>query len=140
LLAMLDSYPNPRYLSLQQRIRLAIQQARKRASGRPKRWLDLAASYQPLSDTVLSPSMQRFRDSAFLALERYRPSSYTGKIHFVRAAIPTSFPADAAAVWGPLAKQLVVDTVPGDHLGIMSTYYKELATVLSRYLREAVCS
>jgi len=33
-----------------------------------------------------------------------------------------------------------VDTVPGDHLEIMTTHYQELAAVLSRYLREALSS
>jgi hypothetical protein len=31
-----------------------------------------------------------------------------------------------------------VETVPGDHLGIMSTHYEELASVLSRYAAEAL--
>jgi hypothetical protein len=32
----------------------------------------------------------------------------------------------------------VIDTVPGDHLGIMTTHFEELAAVLSRYLKEAL--
>jgi hypothetical protein len=33
-----------------------------------------------------------------------------------------------------------VETVPGDHLGIMTTHYEELANALSRYLSEALPS
>ena len=81
--------------------------------------------------------MQRVRDSAYLALTRYRPRFYRGEIKFVRAEIQTGFPADAAAVWRPLAESIEVKTVPGDHLGIIATHYENLAAVLSNYLAQA---
>jgi hypothetical protein len=81
--------------------------------------------------------MQRVRASAYLALTRYRPRFYRGEIKFVRAEISSSFPADAAAVWQPLAENVEVATVPGDHLGIIATHYKSLASVVSRYLAES---
>jgi hypothetical protein len=81
--------------------------------------------------------MRRVRDSAYVALTRYRPRFYRGKIKFVRAAVTSGFPADAAAVWAPLAQEIEVETVPGDHLGMIATHYDSLASVLSRYLREA---
>jgi hypothetical protein len=81
--------------------------------------------------------MQRVRDSAYLALTRYRPRFYPGKIKFVRAEISSAFPDDAAAVWEPLAQIVEVETVPGDHLGIIAIHFEDLASVLSRYLREA---
>jgi hypothetical protein len=80
--------------------------------------------------------MQRVRDSAYLALTRYRPRFYRGKIKFVRAAIPSGFPKNAAAVWEPLVDNIEVETVPGDHLGMIASHYEALAAVLSRYLRE----
>ena len=55
-----------------------------------------------------------------LALTRYRPRFYSGKIKFVRAEISTAFPDDAAAVWEPLAQIVEVETIPGDHLGIIA--------------------
>ena len=55
----------------------------------------------------------------------------------VRAEIPTGFPADAAAVWEPLAESVEVKTVPGDHLGIIATHYDTLAGVLSKYVAQA---
>jgi acetoacetyl-CoA synthetase len=135
LLAMLDAYPHMRYLSLGPRMRLAARQAGRglhilgnRGGGAP---------YQPPVGVSLTPAMQRVRDSAYLALTRYRPRFYRGKIKFVRAAISSGFPDDAAAVWAPLAEKIEVDTVPGDHLGMIATHYENLALVLSRYLTES---
>jgi acetoacetyl-CoA synthetase len=135
LLAMLDAYPHMRYLSLGQRIRLAARQARRgvRALGN----LSGSAPYQLPAGVSLTPAMQRVRASAYLALTRYRPRFYRGEIKFVRAEISSSFPADAAAVWQPLAENVEVATVPGDHLGIIATHYKSLASVVSRYLAES---
>ena len=137
LLAMLDAYPHFRHLSLGQRVRLSARQARRglQILG------DLSGSgaYQPPVGVSLSPAMQRVRDRAYLALTRYRPKFYGGKIKFVRAEISSAFPDDAVAVWGKLADELQVETVPGDHLGIITTHFESLATVLSRYLKEAPC-
>ena len=133
LLAMLDSYPHIGRLPPRERARLAIQQIRYRVSR--KRILN-----GNQSASALSPTMQRFRESARLALERYQPRFYDGTIRFVRAAIPTDFPTDPVAIWGPLASEFLMDTVPGDHLGIMTTHYEELANVLTRYLGEALPS
>src|SRR5438309_738477 len=93
-----------------------------------------------LSASSVSPVMQRVRDRAYLALSRYQPRFYPGKIRFVRAQISTDFPADAAAIWGKLANEFEVETVPGDHLEIITTYFARLASVLSRFVREALCS
>ena len=154
LLAMLDSYPDIRYLSLAQRARLVTRLATRRATTamklpvgealsliiRPSRRRSLAprVSYQPPVDVSLSPAMQRARECAYLALTRYKPRFYAGKIKFVRAEIPTDFPADPAAVWAHLADKFEVETVPGDHLGIMSTHYEKLASAISRYVEEAL--
>jgi acetoacetyl-CoA synthetase len=154
LLAMLDSYPDIRYLSLAQRAGLLIRLATRRAATsmklpagealalmiRPSRRRSLApkVSYQPPGDVSLSPAMQRARERAYLALTRYKPRFYPGKIKFVRAEISTDFPADPAAVWAHLAAKFDVETVPGDHLGIMSTHYEKLASALSRYVEEAL--
>lgn len=82
--------------------------------------------------------MHRLRQSAYLALTRYRPRFYPGRIRFVRAAISTAFPADPAAVWGSLASEFEVETVPGDHLGIVATHYEELGSTIFRYTEEAI--
>lgn len=154
LLAMLDSYPDIRYLSLAQRARLLMRLATRRAASsmklpmrealalmiRPSRRRSLApkVSYQPLGNVAPSPAMQRARECAYLALTRYKPRFYPGKIKFVRAEIPTDFPANPTAVWAHLADKFEVETVPGDHLGIMSTHYEQLASTISRYVEEAL--
>ena len=136
LLAMLDSYPYWSYLSLDQRIRLGARLAWRWAANRLS-WLGVSPPYRTEIESPTAPALQRFRDSDHLALESYRPRFYPGKINFVRAAIITDFAADAAAVWSGLARQFEVETVPGDHLGIMTTHFEALASVLSRYLEEA---
>jgi acetoacetyl-CoA synthetase len=154
LLAMLDSYPDIRYLSLAQRAQLVTRLMTRRAATamklpvgealsliiRPSRRRAVApkVSYQPPVDVLLSPAMQRARECAYLALTRYKPRFYSGKIKFVRAEIPTDFPADPGAVWAHLANKFEVETVPGDHLGIMSTHYEKLAAAISRYVEEAL--
>jgi thioesterase domain-containing protein len=77
------------------------------------------------------------RDSADLALKRYRPRYYPGQIKFVKAEISTYFPDDPTAVWAHLAERFDVVTVPGDHVGVLTTQCEKLASVLSRFLDEA---
>jgi thioesterase domain-containing protein len=79
------------------------------------------------------------RDLDWLAIARYRPSFYSGKIKFIRAKEILHLPDDPAAIWASLAGSFEVETVPGDHLGILNTQAEELAAVISRYVREAVC-
>jgi thioesterase domain-containing protein/acyl carrier protein len=136
LLAMLDSYPHVSRLSRGQRARLWARQTWRRVAKRLQ-WLGVSPPYQTTVDVLPSPALQLFRDRSYLALERYQPSFYPGKMSFVRAAIPTDFPADPAAVWSSLAREFEVTTVPGDHLGIMTTHFDSLASAISDYLREA---
>jgi acetoacetyl-CoA synthetase len=154
LVAMLDSYPDIRYLSLAQRaflltrlatrratttmklpvseaLSLIIQPSRRRA-GTPR------VSYKPPINVPLSPAMQRARECAYSALTSYQPRYYPGKIKFVRAETPTDFPADPSAVWRHLAAEFEIETVPGDHLGIMTTHFESLASVISGYVGEAL--
>ncbi len=154
LLAMLDAYPDIRYLSLVQRARLLMRLATRRATTamrlplgealslivRPSRRRSLSpkVSYKPPVNVSLSPAMQRAREFSYLALTRYEPQFYAGKINFVRAEIPTDFPSDPAAVWAHLADEFELETVPGDHLGIMTTHYEKLAAVISRHVDDAL--
>jgi acetoacetyl-CoA synthetase len=136
LLAMIDAYPNSRYLSVGEKVSLIARQTSRRVSSMVRSTKNGARDlYQPPAGTLATPAMQRTRESAYEALTRYRPSYYRAKIHFVRAAVLTGFPADAAAVWNPLASAVDVETVAGDHLGIITTYYQDLASVLSGWLR-----
>lgn len=158
LLAMIESYPHPRFLSLRQRARLGIRLATHRASTVRRLPIRDALSYiihpserglyasrngngnapsQPTVGVSLTPTMQRARECAYRSLLRYRPRFYKGAIKFVRAEILTDFPADPTKVWSHLAGNFQVETVAGDHLGILGTHFETLASVISRYLQEA---
>jgi len=136
LLAMLDSYPYMSYLSLGQRTRLTTRLAWRWAASKLS-WLGVSPPYRTEVESPATPAMQRFRESDRLALERYQPRFYPGKINFVRAQTVTDFPANPAAVWSGLAQHFEVESVPGDHLGIMTTHFEALASVLSRHLGAA---
>ncbi len=134
LLAMLDSYPHISCLSPMQRTRLSARQTWRRVARRLQ-WLGVSPPYETIVDVSRSPVQQKFRDCSYRALEKYRPRFYPGKIDFVRAAIPTDFPDDPAAVWSSLARQFELKTVPGDHLGMMTAHFESLAAVISGYAR-----
>ena len=133
-LLAIDAYPHLRYLSLGQRVRLIARQARRGLHSLGN--LRGGEPYQPPAGVSLTPAMQRVRDGAFLALTRYQPRFYPGKIKFVRAGISSGFPDNAAAVWSGLTEKFEVKTVPGDHLGIITTHFESLAAVLSGFLKE----
>jgi hypothetical protein len=77
------------------------------------------------------------QEADFLALRTYRPQFYPGKIRFVKAAISGNFPDNPTAVWSRLAEKFEVETTPGDHVSMLTTYSKNLGSVLSRYLAES---
>src|SRR5579863_3226077 len=158
LLALLESYPHRRYVPVEQRVRLTARLVWRHASN----MLELpgrdAISYllppserlshfsrneagrlyrHPPTGVWSTAAMQRVRDSGYLALERYRPRYFSGKISFVAAAKSSQFPDDPVAVWSRLADKLTVETTPGDHFGIITTNFESLAGVLTRYLQEA---
>ena len=159
LVTVLDGYPNIRCISLPQRIRLIARQAGQRVSATSKlplrealsylfspmqRGLHIlgilagSASYQVTLSSPYSPPVQRARDSGYVALRRHRPNSYSGKVKFVRAGTITTFPSNPRKVWSRWIKNLEVETIAGDHLGIITTHYESLAGALSRYVKEAV--
>lgn len=158
LLAMLETYPHPRYVPLGQRSRLIVRRAKYHASSVMRMPIGQALSYVtqrvrcrlrvpgdgkasarylPPVGTPVPPVVQSMRDAGYLALKRYRPRFYRGKIKFVKAEDSPYFPDDPAAVWTRLAEEFEVETAPGDHDGIVTTYFKSLASILSRYLQEA---
>jgi hypothetical protein len=96
-----------------------------------------SALSQPAAAASMTPAMQRAAEIAKEALRRYKPRFYPGKIKFVRAQILTDFPADPVGVWAGLAQEFGVETVPGDHLGMIGTYPESLGAVMSDHLRNA---
>jgi thioesterase domain-containing protein len=137
LLAMLDSYPHASRLSRAQRARLSMRQTWRRAARR-LHWLGVPLPFETTVEASQSPALQHFRDISYRALGLYQPRFYPGKINFVRAAIPTDFPADPAAFWSKLSQGFELTTVPGDHIGLMTIHFESLAAAISRFLRESV--
>ena len=156
LLTMLDAYPYRGYLSVAQRVRLSARLALRRVSvaigmsaptkdqyppspaqvrARMSAGRRASALAQPAAAASMTPAMQRAAEIAKEALRRYRPRFYPGKIKFVRAQTLTDFPGDPAAVWSGLTKEFEVETVPGDHLGMIGTYPEKLGAVIADHLR-----
>jgi aspartate racemase len=144
LLVMLDSYPHRRQLSFIERLRLSSREAkRSKPAGSgfqtsPPSTANIGCVQSLRAANGMSASVaQRMRDCSYLALQRYRPRFYQGKIKYVRAEVPTEFPVDPAVVWEHRARTLEVETVPGDHHGMLTSHARSLAKVLSRYLESA---
>jgi thioesterase domain-containing protein len=149
LLALADSYPHKNHLSARQRRHLSLRATKRRVGSLMKsaqgKTRTRAASdhdrnpghgsrhFAPPTDGV----PQWMEDAADVAWERYDPQFYPGTIKFVKAQISTYFPDDPVAVWSHLAADFEVETVPGDHVGMIAVHFESLATVLSRYLKEA---
>lgn len=140
LLTMIDSYPDIDFLAMGQRLRLRMQRAKQRALNlaRPQGArirLGGLASQDKIS--TFAPAFDRVREAAYGALRRYQPRYYPNAVKFIRAAEVTEFPANPKAIWSELVGTIDVETVPGDHLGMLTKEYEKLASALNRYLAAA---
>jgi thioesterase domain-containing protein len=159
LLALVDTYPHPRYLPTGQRLWLIAKRTVGHISQMTQMPIGDAFSYLVrrlanrlhmagahnrgilLPDTSrlsFAQTTLRVKESDFAAMERYRPRFYRGKIRFVRPEANSYLPNDPTAVWKKLAAELEVETVPGDHLGMVGTHFESLAAVLTRYVEGSV--
>jgi acetoacetyl-CoA synthetase len=157
LLVLIDAFPHPRFLSEGQRLRLSLRRAKRHISEMRQRSIGDAISYltkgvqrrlhrkvgradvappetSPLS---LARTTLAVKAKSYAALGCYRPRVYSGKITFVKSASDNYFPNDPAAIWGPLAAGIEVETIAGDHLNIVTTHSEALAAALTRYLAKA---
>jgi len=144
LLAMIDSYPPLNLLrgrdfvklKVRRRIHYIRAKIRKQSSGgfwHRGEGIETGASV-PMPVTR---SMPRYQVLDFEALQSYQLRYYDGNVRFIKAQSEWTFPLDPAAVWAHRVRGLRIDTVPGDHLGIVTTHFRSLADTLSRYLEEA---
>ncbi len=158
LLVLIDAYPHPRNLSLGQRIRLTVQRTQTHLAQMKRRQIRDAIAYlvdglkrrsgiagadrgQDISDTSrlsFAHTTLQVKDKSYEALARYRPQPYRGDMKFIKSENDTYFPGDPLSVWSHLARTVDVETVPGNHLNMVSTHSEGLAPVLTRYLQEAV--
>jgi acetoacetyl-CoA synthetase len=102
-----------------------------RVAGQPRRWLGEIDSSLPLP-------LRQVRDAAVTALMNYRPQAYGGKITFLKAATTDAvFPPNARAIWRPLASELELHMVHGDHASVIGAQAQSAAHCLSLCLAGA---
>jgi acetoacetyl-CoA synthetase len=159
-MALVETYPHPRYLSpgqrlwlIARRLRRHIREMTRRPAGDAfsyfmrglKRRLHLAgvrrAAPLPPEKSRLSFAQTTFhvQEKSYTAYRHYRPRFYRGKIKFVQAGVNFYFPDDPAAVWGRLTDEFEVKTVPGNHLDMVTDEFEGLAAALTEFLRGASC-
>ena len=159
LLVLVDTYPHPRFLPSRERLWLAARRIKGHLADLKRkpvpialaRVLDALRLRVHIGEThkrrshateairlSFAESTRRVKRSDLLAMKRYRPQFYPGKINFVRPQANSYLPNDPSAVWKNLAAQFEVKTVPGDHLGIVGEHFKDLAAVLLGYVKTAL--
>lgn len=158
LLVLLDAYPHPSCYTRPVRMRLLVTRVRGHLKEMTKLSFSEASTYfldglkrrlhfpgsndeQPLGPKLRrlglnETALREVKKKAYVALEAYRPRFYPGKIHFVSGAEKSFFPEDPRSVWGSLAADLQVESIPGNHLNIVNTEFEALAEVLTRYIKE----
>jgi thioesterase domain-containing protein len=160
-LVLVDAYPHPSYYAWPERMRLSATRAKGHVkamrqlpfasafsyflNGLKRRLHSAVASEESMASAEMlslpfgEAALRRVKQKAYLAYESYRPSFYRGKIYFITTQTKSFFPENPAAIWGPLTADLQVETIPGDHLNIVTTEFKELAAVLTRYIEQVTC-
>jgi acetoacetyl-CoA synthetase len=136
MLTMIDTYPHPRYLPFGERLRFNTNRV-KAAFWKRVRREDRSMVLPQTSPGSFAHNMQRVKQSDFVALARYRPSFYSGPVKFVRPEAAPYLASNPFNVWKKLVGELQIETVPGDHLGVVAAHPERLAAVLTRYVGEA---
>jgi thioesterase domain-containing protein len=132
LLVLLDGFPDRPYMPIVPQLRLIVRRMIWRLSGRNR-----PVSALDGLDANISAVLRQVTDDGYAALHRYRPRYYPGPVVFVRPAIPTIFPHDPTPVWAPVVAGFELETVPGNHLTMLTTHAADLAAVLGRRLQGA---
>jgi thioesterase domain-containing protein len=142
LLAMLDSYPHRTRISRGQQFSVLVRSATRRlfSSGRiirkPSDDSTMSANEKQYNATLKS-IRQRIYEGELIALEHYQPRFYPGKVNFVEAEIRSYFP-EPRKVWTSLVQEFELETVPGDHIAMVTTHYKSIAELLTLHLLRAL--
>jgi thioesterase domain-containing protein len=136
MLVLLHAFPHPRFLSTDQRARLIAKRMGKHLYAMRRIPFKGVPSYlvDQLRHRWRSASM--VHEANYRAYTNYRPRFYPGKVKFVTTSVKNFFPDDPVAVWGDLVDELEVEVVPGDHLSIVTTHFRALAAVLTRYVEQ----
>jgi thioesterase domain-containing protein len=158
LLVLIDTYPHPRHLPLAQRLWLAAKRMNGHLTDLREKPLSITTAklrgivqrhglIPRSAETIVSSAKTfslsfaettlRVKRNDFLAMRRYRPRFYPGKINFVRPEFNSYLPNDPVAVWKHFAAEFEMETVPGDHLGMIAQHFDSLAAALTRYVQKA---
>jgi thioesterase domain-containing protein len=137
LLVMLDSYPDRRYLSFPQYARLLLQIAKSRVKGQDAVGRKYSSNENADRRASLVIAIERVKAAHYRALYNYRPRFYDGEVKFVRAGVPSHFPADPVPFWSHVIPKLEVETVPGNHVALLTTSVDQVASLLDKYVRNA---
>ncbi|HEX4160563.1 MAG TPA: alpha/beta fold hydrolase [Rhizomicrobium sp.] len=80
----------------------------------------------------LPAPLLRVREAGSVALARYTPRFYPGKIAFLKASHPDpEFPDDPERIWKPLVQDMDIRIVPGRHRTMISDHAAALADHLT---------
>jgi thioesterase domain-containing protein/acyl carrier protein len=80
----------------------------------------------------LPAPLLRVREAGSVALARYVPRYYSGKIIFLKASQPDpEFPDDPERIWNGLAKDMEISVVPGRHRTMVTDHAAALAKCLT---------
>jgi thioesterase domain-containing protein len=152
LLVLVDTYPHPRYLPLGQRLSLSAKRIKGHISDLTRKPLRTALSqvlsalksrlpmarggkpralFEGAVRLSFAETIEHVKARDLLAMRRYRPRFYRGKMIFVRPEANSYLPTDPTAVWKNMAAEFQVHTVPGDHLGMVAEHFESLAAVLT---------
>jgi acetoacetyl-CoA synthetase len=164
LLALIDTYPHPRYWplslwiisailnfsgSISKATRLRRNEVLPFLRKRCENFVDhalmrsrLIASHR--SDAALAElpgQLKSVSESSRAAWSCYRPCYYPGRITFMRAEVPRGggiWPTDPVKIWGALAGSLDLQTVRGNHRTILATHTGALSAQLSLAVERAL--
>jgi acetoacetyl-CoA synthetase len=132
LLAMLDSYPHRTHLSWKQQVPLLARLALRRLLS------NLQSLRKPANEHARKLPADEIRErihaAEFVAWKDYAPTAYPGNVLFLKAEVTSYFPADPRSIWEPLADNVELYTVPGDHSGLVERQYLVVASLLSQLL------
>lgn len=126
LLLMIDSFPSVKSLRPREHAHLLRIQMAYRLSD------SIRALKGEQRRTPLAHVKKRAAINDSLAVSRYRPNFYGGKVIFVRPE-HSRWP-DPVQVWTPLVGEFVVERVPGDHHTSLSMYSENLGSLLSQHV------
>jgi thioesterase domain-containing protein len=136
MLVLLHAFPHPRFLSADQRARLIGKRMGRHFKEMCRMPLPAVFSHLASRFRHRWRSASIVHEANYCAYANYRPRFYPGRVKFVATSVKASFPDDPIAVWGDLVHELEVEVVPGDHLSIVTTEFRPLASLLTRYVEQ----